>query len=110
MKKEEHNLQVAIHKFLCLNRIFHFAVPNGSLRRLSVAVALKAEGVLAGVSDLIILLPSRCIFVELKNGKIGRQSDSQKEFQKQVESLGFEYLLWRNVEDCQEFVKKIKKL
>ena len=110
MKKEEHNLQVAIHKFLCLNRIFHFSVPNGGLRNLKVAMTLKAEGALSGVSDLIILLPSRCIFVELKNGNIGRQSDSQKEFQKQVESLGFEYLLWRNVEDCEEFVKKVKKL
>ena len=110
MKKEEHNLQVAIHKFLCLNGIFNFSVPNGGLRNLKVAMTLKAEGALSGVSDLIILLPSRCIFVELKNGKIGRQSDSQKEFQKQVESLGFEYLLWRNVEDCQEFVKKIKKI
>lgn len=109
MKKEEHKLQVTIHNFLCLNRIFHFSVPNGGLRNVRVAVDLKREGQMAGVSDLIILLPSRCIFVELKNGKAGKQSDSQKEFQKQVESLGFEYLLWRKIEDCEDFVKKIKK-
>ena len=29
MKKEEHYLQVAIHRLLTLNGIFHFAVPNG---------------------------------------------------------------------------------
>jgi hypothetical protein len=110
MKKEEHLLQVAIHKYLNLMGIFHFSVPNGGLRNLRVAVALKAEGALSGVADLIILLQNECIFVELKNGKAGRQSDSQKEFQNKVESLGFKYLLWRSIDDCVDFVQKTKNL
>lgn len=109
MKKEEHYLQVAIHKLLTYENIFHFAVPNGGLRNIRVASALKAEGALAGVSDLILVLPKRIVFVEIKNGKEGRQSDSQKIFQNTVESLGFEYEIWKNIEQCQEFIKKFKK-
>ena len=107
MKKEEHYLQVAVHRLLTYKGIFHFAVPNGGLRNIRVASALKAEGALAGVSDLILVLPKRIVFVELKNGKKGVQSDSQKEFQRKVEEMGFEYLIWKSVEDCTEFINKL---
>lgn len=106
MKKEEHKLQIAIHKMLLAYRVFHFAVPNGGMRNLRVATALKAEGVLAGVSDLILLYPNRPVFVEIKNGKAGKQSDSQKIFQEQVESLGFQYEIWRSLDDCLSFLRK----
>lgn len=38
-------------------RYLLFSVPNGGLRSLRTAQMLKAEGALAGVSDLILLLP-----------------------------------------------------
>lgn len=107
MKKEEHYLQVAIHNLLTFYKIVHFAVPNGSLRNVKVARALKAEGVMAGVSDLVIVLPNRIVFVEIKNGKKGVQSDAQKEFQQTVEGLGFEYVIFRTIDDCQDFIKKL---
>ena len=110
MKKDEHYLQVAIHNVLTFYKIVHFAVPNGGLRNIRVASALKAEGALAGVSDLILVLPKRIVFVEVKNGKKGVQSDAQKEFQNTVERLGFEYYVWRNIDDCYNFVNKIKDL
>jgi hypothetical protein len=59
---------------------------------------LKATGVVAGVSDLIIIKPNEVIFVEVKT-EIGKQSDKQKEFQQIVETLGFKYLLVRSLED-----------
>ena len=109
MNREEHYLQVAIHDLLTYEMIFHFAVPNGELRNIRVASRLKSEGVLAGVSDLILVLPKRIVFVEIKNGTKGRQSDAQKSFQNIVESLGFEYEIWKNIEQCQAFIKKFKK-
>lgn len=108
MKKEEHYLQIAIHKLLTYAGIFHFAIPNGGARNLKVAMSLKAEGVLAGASDLVLVLEKRIVFVELKNGKIGRQSEHQKSFQNEVEKRGFEYVIWRNIEDCEDFLKKNK--
>ena len=103
----EHDLQVAIHKELKKVGIFHFSVPNGQKRGLLVGRSLKAEGSLRGVSDLIILLPSHCIFIEVKNGKKGIQSEEQKAFQKKVESLGFGYFIWRNLNDCMDFIEKV---
>ncbi len=49
-----------------------FAIPNGGYRRMREAVRLKAEGVLAGVPDLMIAEPRGAyhgLFVEMK--KIG---------------------------------------
>lgn len=109
MKKEEHYLQVAIHRLLTYARVFHFAIPNGGARNLKVAMSLKAEGVLAGASDLVLVLEKRIVFVELKNGNVGRQSEHQKSFQNEVEKRGFEYVIWRNIEDCEDFLKKINQ-
>lgn len=114
MRKQEHYIQVDIHKLLNYEGIFHFAVPNGGARNLKVAAALKAEGVLAGVSDLVLVLPNRIVFVEIKNGKDGRQSENQKLFEENVKKLGFEYVIWRSLNDCINYInennlKKVKK-
>lgn len=99
MKHDEHLIQKSIVDFLRLNRIEVFAVPNGGRRDAVTGAMLKAEGATAGVSDLIILLPKKPVFVEVKT-KNGRQSENQIEFQKRVERLGFEYYIWRSVDDA----------
>ena len=100
MKHDEHLIQKSIVDFLRLNRIEVFAIPNGGRRDAVTGAMLKAEGVTEGVSDLIILLPNgKTVFVEVKTKK-GKQSESQIEFQKRVEKLGFEYFVWRSVEDA----------
>ena len=46
-----------------------FAIPNGGLRNVRVAVKLKAEGVRAGVPDIFLPIPrggSSGLFIELK--------------------------------------------
>jgi hypothetical protein len=59
---------------------------------------MKATGLVAGVSDLIIVQPDRVIFLELKDTN-GRQSNEQKSFQEKVTALGFEYWLIRSLEE-----------
>jgi hypothetical protein len=68
------------------------------------AMKLKSTGLVAGVSDLIIIQPNRCLFVEVKLEK-GKQSDKQIDFQNKVTALGFEYIVVRSL---QEFQKNIK--
>ena len=66
----------------------------------------KAMGVRAGFPDFIFLLPNKeypYLAVELKTEK-GRQSDSQKEYQKVVESVGGKYVIVRSIE---EFIREI---
>ena len=73
-----------------------FAVPNGGNRNIKEAMKMKATGTVAGVSDLIVLMPNRCIFVEVKTD-VGKQSDKQKEFEITVKNLGFEYYVVRSL-------------
>lgn len=57
-----------------------FAVPNGGRRDETTAAKLKAEGVVAGVSDLILLKSNRyygALLIEMKKEN-GRQSKSQQ--------------------------------
>jgi hypothetical protein len=106
MKKTEDQIQAEIYKWFhneyCTKfnnpRCCIFAVPNGGLRSKHEAMKLKSTGVVAGVSDLIVLMPNKCIFVEVKTD-IGRQSDKQKDFEEIVKALNFDYHLVRSLED-----------
>jgi hypothetical protein len=75
-----------------------FSVPNGGTRHIREALLLKATGLVAGVSDLIVIKQNEIIFVEVKT-EIGKQSKEQKDFQKIIEKLGFKYILVRSLED-----------
>jgi hypothetical protein len=58
-----------------------FAIPNGGGRKITEAVRLKAEGVLAGVPDLFIAAPVgeyHGLFIEMKRKTKSRVSDVQK--------------------------------
>lgn len=104
MRQEEHNIQVGIVQYLRLRGFEVFAIPNGGRRDAVTGAKLKAEGVTAGAADMIILLPiGNVLFVEVKTAK-GRQSPEQKAFQERVESLGFNYVIWRSVEDAEKFI------
>jgi len=58
-------------------------VPNGGSRDLRTAQRLKAEGVVPGVSDLVLFMPNLThhgLFIELKI-KPNKQSEHQKKWQ-----------------------------
>ena len=79
-----------------------FSVPNDSESK-EETMRKKATGLKAGVSDLIVLLPGKTLFIEVKT-PTGTQSESQKEFQSHVERLGFKYFLVRNLEEFQQIM------
>ena len=72
-----------------------YAVPNGGVRHKSTAERLKKEGVKAGVPDLCLPV-ARCgkhgLYIEMKYGK-NKQSEKQKQWQKELEAQGYEYAL-----------------
>jgi hypothetical protein len=80
-----------------------FSIPNGGARNAREAGIMKGEGVLAGVSDLIIVANNKILFVEMKTEK-GKQRKTQEEFQEKIENLGFNYLICRSFDD---FMKQI---
>lgn len=110
MRHDEANFQTGVVRFLRMAGHFVFAVPNGGSRNLREAVNLKAQGVMAGVSDLILLIPGKVYFIEIKNpnGK-GRQSPAQREFEDNVREQGQEYLIWDNWAQVEQFVNAHRK-
>jgi len=111
MKKDEDNIQQEMFMWYnnnyCLKhhnpKHIIFSVPNGAFVSKPQAMKLKATGLVAGVSDLIICKPNEIIFCEVKTDT-GTQSSKQKDFQKTIEDLGFKYVIVRNLE---EFKNKI---
>ena len=57
-----------------------------------------------GFSDLIFLQsPGRLVFIEMKQ-LTGKQRESQINFQKLVENMGFEYKIVRKIDDLKSFL------
>jgi len=106
MKHLEDNIQKAIVRYFRLThpKDLIFAIPNGGNRDVRTGAILKATGVLAGVSDLIVIMQNRILFIEVKT-KTGRQQQTQKDFQINVERLGFEYYIVRSLD---EFINLVK--
>ena len=117
----EHELQVACvewfrYQYPRLSKRL-FAVPNGGYRDRRTAAKLKDEGVISGVSDLILLKPNihfHALLIEMKvTEKYSRQSSEQKEWQKELTSLDeYKYVVCRSIDDfmreVNDYLKDIK--
>ncbi len=110
MQHTESSFQIGVVRFLRQQGFYVFAVPNGQRLTLKRAILAKREGLLSGVSDLIIVLQNRVVFVEIKNpNSTGRQSENQRAFEEEVEARGHEYLIWQTWAEVEAFVNVEKK-
>lgn len=107
---EEHRLQCScVEWFRAQHPKFRhnlFAVPNGGRRDKVTGAKLKAEGVLAGVADLILLKSNArhgALLIEMKTGS-GKQSEAQGRWQRAIEKDGYKYVLCRSIE---EFMREV---
>lgn len=110
---EEHRIQVSCVRWFRMKyphlspRLF--AVPNGGRRDGITGARLKEEGVLAGVADLILLVPNadyHALLIEMKTPK-GRQSDSQRAWQRAVAGNDdYLYVVCRSLE---EFILEVEE-
>ncbi len=69
MSFTERQEQIMLHQWCKLKGLMSFAVPNGGSRHKLEAINLKREGVTKGVSDYIVLLPNKILFIEMKRQK-----------------------------------------
>lgn len=109
-KQSEHDHQVNYFKWVDIKlksdeRYLNiYAVPNGGLRNIRVAVKLKKEGVRSGVLDINIDWPSggfNGLRIEMKVGR-NKPTDNQKEWIKRYNRAGFK------TEVCYSFDEAIK--
>lgn len=78
-----------------------FAVPNGGYRNAREAARMKAEGTVAGVADIILLVARNgynSLCVEFKTAT-GKQSALQKQWQKDAEDAGNKYVICRSFDE-----------
>ena len=85
-----------------------FAVPNGGARSALQGKIFKMTGVVAGVSDMILMYNKEAYCFELKN-YYGKQSEKQEVWQKTIEEQGFQYFIIRDLEVFKLIVKSIIK-
>lgn len=79
-----------------------FAVPNGGKRHISVARYLKAEGVKAGVPDVVGLIPNKKyhgFVLEFKTAK-SRATKSQKVWLASLADLGYCAAIVRSADEA----------
>ena len=109
MRQHESKLQQACVKWFRLAYPQHkkllASFPNGGHRNITTAVRMKAEGQLAGASDLFLFKPKmgneviyHGLCIEVKYGN-GRQSKEQKDFQCAVEQQGYVYKICRSLDE-----------
>ncbi len=120
MRHRESEVQRACVRWF--RRVYHqytlnlFAVPNGGERSRTEAAIMKGEGTVAGVSDMILLLPNRkyhSLCIEFKQQRVlfdetGKehiaktyQSAAQKEWQGAAERAGSRYVVIRTLDEFQ---------
>ena len=107
---EEHRLQCACVNWFRLQYPTHatalFAVPNGGRRDRVSGANLKAEGVLPGVSDLILLVARQCFYgllIEMKTPK-GKLSPAQKEWARDMAARGYLYIVCRSFDEFRNVI------
>lgn len=107
---EEHRIQCACVNWFRLQYPTHatalFAVPNGGRRDRVSGAKLKAEGVLPGVSDLILLLPRgryHGLLIEMKT-ESGKQSQAQRDWQRDMVHRGYRYIVCHSFDEFREAI------
>ena len=81
-----------------------FSVPN-ERSNVKEQMRMIATGLEKGVSDLIVIIPNKVLFVEVKT-ESGKQQKEQVFFQMAVEKLGLQYILVRSLEDFKNVINQ----
>ncbi|MDR1897993.1 MAG: VRR-NUC domain-containing protein [Prevotellaceae bacterium] len=88
-----------------------FAIPNGGRRGKVEAAIMKGEGVLAGVADLFLMVPTLAyhgLFIEMKT-PAGKQSESQRTFERKACETGYGYKICRTLDDFMQTINNYLK-
>lgn len=114
MKHEESEAQQALFEWAALMRgvwpelelMYH--VPNGGKRSPSEAARLKAEGVRAGVPDIV--LPTARggyfgLYIEMKTEE-GRLSASQAEYIPKLEAQNYAVIVCRSFDEAKNTIER----
>lgn len=109
-QRPEAIIQETFFEWLCLYpkfRALTFAIPNGGSRNAIEAKGLKRGGVLSGVPDIFMAIPSKGhhgLFIEVKSKK-GIPSDNQSAMMERLTGQGYLCLILNDSVKMEEAVK-----
>lgn len=105
--------QKTLVKYCIAKKLFYFSVPNGSvlkgnaMQRGRQMNKLKSEGLIVGTSDLIVMLPTKILYIELKRVKGSTTTKEQKDFITNVSK--FSYAVGRVCKGAKEAIEFIEE-
>lgn len=110
-KMTEKDLQIQVCDYLKLNKniLSFFMVPNGVKLGGGIPYynSLLRQGFKTGVSDLVVVLKNKVLFLELKVGK-NKQSENQILFENSIKTCNVvSYYVIKSLEDLQEVLKNV---
>ena len=85
-----------------------FIPSKNTIQRITYIKSHNLKGYTPGQPDLIVLLENKTLLIECKSST-GKQSDEQKEFQKQSIKLNHEYVLMNKTDDAIQWLENHKK-
>lgn len=108
--RPEDELQMAIIDHLRFRAapgvVFH-SVPNEAKRSPRLGARMKRMGLRPGAGDILLALPptARAANLEVKNGKDGRQTPEQKQFERDIVACGGLYAIARTIDEATSILK-----
>lgn len=108
LNPSEHLIQVRLMNELeakAAPGVYVFAVPNQGNRSKNNAMKMRAEGLRAGVADLVVMMPGgRTAFLEMKKDG-GRLSPPQKAFRAVCTLLGHPWAVAYSVDEALVYLR-----
>ena len=87
-----------------------FAIPNGGLRNIRVAMKLKKEGVKAGIPDIFLAIPRPLedgwlhgLFIEMKYGK-NKPTKVQKQWLYDLDYEGYDTVVCHSFDEAKQAI------
>lgn len=110
----EHEHQVAVFEWAGWMKHKHpelgllFAIPNGGMRHVVVAMKLKAEGVKSGIPDICLPVARNgyhSLYIEMKRKKGGQARQGQREWLNALNKEGFMAVICKGSEAAIEVIE-----
>src|SRR5580692_9371360 len=97
---KESETQKAILEWLAWKKFFHYRNNSGAFVMPETATHARRffRAGVVGAPDIVCVIAGQYVGIEVKAPR-GRQSENQKEFQRQLEEAGGKYILAHSIDD-----------
>jgi len=103
--EKESDIQQTILDYFSYAKVFHYRQNSGGGYKSGDRFIPRFASV-SGLPDIVCIIRGKYIGIEVKTAK-GKQSESQTDFQKELESAGGTYILARSLDEVIEKLESV---